>query len=142
MNEKIIWKGTPSQWVNFNFYLLCFILSIVFGLGLLLAFWKYLDTKLNTIKITNERITEKRGILSKFTTESELYRVKDIQLIEPWFLRIFGLSNIYLITADHDTPLLILRGMENGEKLKEQLRLAIDIRRDLKKVRELDINQK
>jgi uncharacterized membrane protein YdbT with pleckstrin-like domain len=140
MNEKIIWQGTPSQWINFVFYLLCSFLIIVFGLGLVLALWKYLDTKLNTITITNQRIIERRGILSKITIESELFRMKDIQLREPWFLRIFGLSNIVLTTADHDTPLLVLKGMENGEKLKEQLRSAIDIRRDLKKVREIDFN--
>jgi uncharacterized membrane protein YdbT with pleckstrin-like domain len=140
MDEKIIWEGTPSQWFNFLFYLLCSLLTIVFGLGLILALWKYLDTKLNTIKITDQRIIEKRGILSTITTESELYRVKDIQLREPFFLRIFGLSNIILITADHDTPLLYLKGLENGEELREQLRLAIDIRRDLKKVREIDLN--
>jgi uncharacterized membrane protein YdbT with pleckstrin-like domain len=138
--ERTIWEGSPSQWSNFMFYLLCSILTMAFGLGLLLALWKYMETKLNTFKITDQRIVEKRGILSKITMESELYRVKDIQLREPFLLRIFGLSNIQLITTDHDTPLLTIKGLDNGEELREHLRLAVDNRRDLKKVREIDFN--
>lgn len=140
MDERIIWEGTPSQWANFMFYLMCTLLIFAFGLGLALALWKYLDTRLNRIRITDQRIIERKGILSKVTKEMELYRVKDLQLREPLSLRIFGLSNVHLVTADHDTPLMTLRGLENGEFLKEQLRIAVDTRRDMKKVREVDFN--
>ncbi|WP_378188142.1 PH domain-containing protein [Aquimarina sp. W85] len=137
--EKTIWQGTPSQWVNFMFYICCIPLSLVFGLGILFAFWKYLDTKYNQLTITDQRIIEERGILSKTTKELEVYRIKDITLTEPFLLRIFGLSNIVLITADMDTPKQVLMGLETGYIIKEKLRVAVDIRRDLKGVRELDL---
>ncbi|UOB18435.1 PH domain-containing protein [Abyssalbus ytuae] len=140
MEEKTIWKGSPSQWSNLMFYLSCTFLIAAFGLGLLLALWKYLDTQLHIYHITNQRIIEHRGILSKVSKEIELYRVKDIQHREPLFLRIFGLSNILLIAADHDSPVLVLKGLENGAELKEEIRMAVDIRRDIKKVREIDFN--
>lgn len=139
MEERLIWKGGPSQWTNFMFFLCCFPLILVFGLGLLLALWKYLDTQMHRVQITDQRIIEKKGILSKVTRELELYRVKDIQHREPFFLRIFGLSNVVLITADHDTPILVVKGLENGTYIKEHLREAVDVRRDLKKVREIDL---
>ncbi len=138
MEEKKIWEGTPSQWINFTFYMLCIPLLIAFGLGLILAIWKYYDTKFNTLRITDQRIIEQRGILSKITDELELYRVKDLKYEQPFFLRIFGLSNIVLSTTDHSNPTMILKGIENGEELKEQLRLAVDKRRDIKGVREVD----
>ncbi|WP_025741795.1 PH domain-containing protein [Aquimarina pacifica] len=136
--ENKIWEGTPSQWINFTFYLASSVLVVAFGLGLILALWKYLDTKLNKLKITDQRIIEQRGILSITTNQLELYRVKDIKLEQPLLLRIFGLSNIVLITSDSTDPFYTLRGVEGGADLTEKIRLAIDQRRDHKGVKELD----
>lgn len=138
--ENNIWEGTPSQWMNFMFYVCCSLLIVVFGLGLLLALWKYMDTRYNKLKITDQRIIEKRGILSITTNQLELYRVKDISLQQPLILRIFGLSNIILITSDNSNPLYLLRGIEEGSELIEKIRLAIDKRRDIKGVKELDFH--
>ncbi|OEK07366.1 hypothetical protein A8C32_18185 [Flavivirga aquatica] len=136
--ENKIWEGTPSQWINLMFYLCCTLLIVGYGLGLVLALWKYLDTRYNRIKITDERIIERKGILSITTNQLELYRVKDIKLEQPLILRLFGLSNIVLITSDATNPLYVLRGIENGTLLSEKLRKATDKRRDIKGVRELD----
>ncbi|GAA0716311.1 hypothetical protein GCM10009430_11890 [Aquimarina litoralis] len=138
--ENNIWKGTPSQWMNFMFYICCVILIVVFGLGLILALWKFLDTKYNKVTITDQRIIEKRGILSISTNQLELYRVKDIRLEQPLILRIFGLSNIILTTSDSTDPLYILKGIEEGNKLTEKIRIAVDRRRDVKGVKELDFH--
>ncbi|WP_299604012.1 PH domain-containing protein [uncultured Aquimarina sp.] len=138
--ENNIWKGTPSQWMNFMFYICCVILIVVFGLGLILALWKFLDTKYNKVTITDQRIIEKRGILSISTNQLELYRVKDIRLEQPLILRIFGLSNIILTTSDSTDPLYILKGIEEGNTLTEKIRIAVDRRRDVKGVKELDFH--
>jgi uncharacterized membrane protein YdbT with pleckstrin-like domain len=138
--ENTIWEGCPSQWTNALFYICCIPLVLVYGFGLLLALWKFVDTINNNILITDQRIIEKRGILSKITKELELYRVKDIQHREPLFLRIFGLSNIVLTTTDHDSTVQVIKGIETGNEIKEKLRIAIDVRRDLKRVREIDLN--
>ncbi|MGY3791659.1 PH domain-containing protein [Aquimarina sp. 433] len=138
--ENNIWKGTPSQWMNFMFYICCVILIVVFGLGLILALWKFLDTKYNKVTITDQRIIEKRGILSISTNQLELYRVKDIRLEQPLILRIFGLSNIILTTSDSNDPLYILKGIEEGNTLTEKIRIAVDRRRDVKGVKELDFH--
>lgn len=128
----MIWEGTPSQWSNFMFYMLCIPLLIVFGLGLLLALWKYFDTQNNKIQITDQRVVEERGILAKVIDELDLYQIKYIKQEQPFVLRFFDLSNIVLGTTDQINPRLVLRGMKNGDKIKERLRMAIDTQRDLK----------
>ncbi|MBU3025353.1 PH domain-containing protein [Zobellia galactanivorans] len=138
MNEENIWKGSPSQWINFGFYLLCIPLTLVFGLGLLLAIWKYFDTHLHKFEITDQRILEHKGIFSKTTDEIELYRVKDLRHEQPFFLRLVGLSNIVLDTTDRSNPVLQMKGLAQGHLLKEQLRVAVDKRRDIKGVKEVD----
>ncbi|QCX00657.1 PH domain-containing protein [Aggregatimonas sangjinii] len=141
MKETIIWQGSPSQWTNFGFYLLCIPLTVVAGLGLIMGLWRYYYTKKNALEITDQRIIEHKGIISKSTNEIELYRVKDIRHLQPFWLRQVGLSNIWLDSTDHSNPVLLIRGIKDGREIKEKLRLAIDARRDIKGVREVDFKQ-
>lgn len=138
MNEKNIWEGSPSHWTFLGFYILCVPLTLVFGLGIALALWKYFDTRFHKIKITDQRILEQKGIFSKSTDEIELYRVKDLRYEQPFLLRIVGLSNIILFTTDRSNPILAIKGLAEGQSLKEKLRVAVDQRRDIKGVREVD----
>lgn len=139
MEEKVIWKGTPSQWTNFGTFFLCtffcwLIIPVFIGL------WKYLTVKTWKIKITNQRVIEEKGVFSKITNETELFRVKDLQLHQPLALRFVGLSNIVLITSDKTTPTVTIPAIKKGKAIREQLRIAIDERRDLKRVRETDFD--
>jgi hypothetical protein len=42
--------------------------------------------------------------LNKTTNETELYRVRDTSIEEPFFYRIFGLGNIVVYTTDEAIP--------------------------------------
>ena len=138
MEEKTIYNGSPSQLSNIGYYALCLMLAPI-GIGIIMFIIRFLNTKFTNIEITDERVIEKSGILSRKTDETELYRIKDIRLDEPFFLRIFGLSNILLITADRTSPVISLSGIKNGESLKKDLRNLIEKRRDKKGVIERDV---
>jgi uncharacterized membrane protein YdbT with pleckstrin-like domain len=138
MDEKIIFKGSPSQVTNFGYYLLCVLLSPLFGLGIIMFLIRFLKTRFTKYEITDERLIEKTGVLSRKTDETELYRVKDINLEEPFFLRMFGLSIILLITSDKSSPLIKLHGVKNGVSLSRELRTLVEARRDKKGVKERD----
>tara|TARA_B100001250_G_scaffold207706_1_gene178320 strand:- start:198 stop:620 length:423 start_codon:yes stop_codon:yes gene_type:complete len=138
MSEKVIWQGTPSQLVNLSSYLFWLVPLFWLGLGIIISLWKYLKIRTWKIKITNERIIEERGVFSKITEELELFRVKDITLHQSFWYRILGLSNIHLRTSDKTSPLYILQGMVNGKELREELRRAVEKRREAKGVVERD----
>lgn len=138
MEETTIFKGNPSQITNVGFYILCFFLLPVFLVGLILFIIRYLQTKYTNYEITNERIIEKTGVLSRKTDETELYRVKDIRLDEPFFLRLFGLSTIYLVTSDKTSHIIKIHGVKNGQQLRNDIRKAVELRRDIKGVKERD----
>ena len=137
MEEKIIFKGSPSQITNFGYYILCLILAIT-GIGVVMFVIRFLKTKFTKYEITDERITEQTGVFSRNTDETELYRVKDIRLDEPFFLRMFGLSTILLVTSDKSSPLIKVHGVKNGVSLRKELRTLIEARRDKKGVKERD----
>lgn len=138
MEEKILWEGKPSQWTNFGYYIFCAILSVV-GIGLLMAIWRYIQTNCHSYEVTDQRIIEKSGVFSRTTDELELYRVRDVRQEQPFFLRLVGLSNILLATSDRTHGTVIMRGVPKGESLRKKIRIAVEARRDKKRVREVDI---
>jgi uncharacterized membrane protein YdbT with pleckstrin-like domain len=138
IHERIIFKGNPSQIPNIGYYLLCIILAPLLGLGVIMFLVRYLETRFTKFEITNERVIQQNGVLSRRTNETELYRVKDIILDEPFFLRIFGLSNVLIVTSDRTSPLILVNAIENGGIIRRELREAVELRRDKKGVREMD----
>lgn len=113
--------------------LFCWLVIPIF-----IAIWSYLVIRTWSIQVTDERIIEEKGVLSKTINELELFRVKDIRIEQPFFLRLVGLSNIILVTSDRTNKIYRIPAIENGKELKEEIRKAVDIRRDKKRVRETD----
>ena len=140
MSEKDIWSGSPSQWINFSSYLFWLLPAGWLGLGILFSLWKYLMVKTWKFRITNERIIDEKGVLSKVTNELELFRVKDITLQQPFWLRLVGLSNIQMITSDRSNPVFVIPGVKNGKQLRKELRSVVDKRRTQKGVVERDFD--
>jgi uncharacterized membrane protein YdbT with pleckstrin-like domain len=138
MEEKVIWKGRPSQWTNFGTYVLCFLFCWLV-IPIFIALWRFLIVKTWKIEITDQRLVEEKGVLSKKTDELELFRVKDIRLDQPFLLRLVGrLSNIILVTSDKTNSIVRIPAIKDGKDIREKLRVAIDERRDKKRVRETD----
>ncbi|MGH8800544.1 MAG: PH domain-containing protein [Casimicrobiaceae bacterium] len=153
MNETVVWEGSPSQLTNFGTYVACALVAaaaIVAGMliapeafwvliiPVLVALWYYLELRYFRYTVTTERVGLTRGVLTKRTDSIELYRVKDTTLIEPFFLRMFGLADIVLSSSDRTTPLLILHAVPGGLKLREQIRANVERLRVQKAVREVD----
>jgi uncharacterized membrane protein YdbT with pleckstrin-like domain len=136
--EKELWRGTPSQWVNLPWYILWLLLFwLVIPLFILL--WQWLVIRTTVYELTSERLKLRRGVLNKHLDEVELYRVRDYQLEQPFFLRLFGLGNILLQTSDRSHPSVRLRAIRDGEQLYERVRAAVEESRARKGVRELDV---
>ncbi len=148
--EKTLFKGSPSQVVNFGVYLLCGVLVLAdvagafYGTPWLLllllaplgfAGWCWLQLRSRVYEVTTERIRVSTGILTRRTDDLELYRVEDITLVEPLSLRLFGLGNIELATNDTSNPRLVLPALHGANLLREELRRAVEERREKKRVR-------
>ena len=79
------------------------------------------------------------GIFSKVTETLELYRVKDIEVLQPFIYRIVGLENIKVNTSDLSSPVIMLDGIPQSIGLADKMRNQVEIVRMQKKVREIDI---
>ena len=151
--EIPVWKGRSHQIVNFwplaaSLLLLILILVGAFAwkgwlgwvslIPLAYGGWLWLGTKLKVFELTSERIRIYEGILNQKINEVELYRVKDTSIEKPFWLRLFGLSNIVLQTSDRSTPEIEINAVRDGVELRERLRKQVELLRDKKRVREVD----
>ncbi|AFM03739.1 putative membrane protein [Bernardetia litoralis DSM 6794] len=128
-------KGIENPKLD-TFFWLTLIASIFIPFGIV-AF-KIFDTRFINYTLTSERLIIKKGILTRTTDEIELYRVKDIRLIEPFLQRLVGLSVIEIASSDRSNPNLSLAGIRNGDELRNTMRNQVERLRTNKNVREVD----
>ena len=153
--ETTLWQGSPSQWLNLGHYLFALLLTagaITGGLFFPPAFaliavpffyvgWRFLVVRSTRFELTTERLRLTRGVFNQKIDEIELYRVKDISMIRPLWMRLTGLASVILETSDRSQPTLVLPAISNGVDLRENLRRQVEAIRDRKRVRELDMDE-
>jgi len=138
--EQVVWTGSPSQVLNLLVYLLCALLSWLI-VPVFIAIWKWLVLRNIRYELTSERLKIRQGVLNKELDELELYRVRDYRLEQPFWLRIFSLGNITLRSSDTSHPYVVLRGIRDGEHVREQIRKYVEECRVKKRVLPLDLEQ-
>lgn len=153
--ESSIWKGSPSQWLNlWNYVAATFLIGgIVAGglffppafvalvLPLIWIIWKYLVVRCQVFELTTERLKITQGVINQHLDEVELYRVKDVLTVRPWWMRLTGLATLVLETSDRSLPKLEIPAIRGGHQLRERLRKKVENQRDRKRVRELDFDE-
>jgi uncharacterized membrane protein YdbT with pleckstrin-like domain len=138
MAEEIVWRGSSSQWKNFGVYLLCGLFCWLI-VPIFIALARYLKTKCKIYELTTERLKMTEGVFSKVTETLELYRVKDLETRQPFLYRLVGIENIRINTSDLTTPFVIVEAIPSSVGFPDKLRNQVEIIRQQKKVRELDI---
>lgn len=92
----------------------------------------YLDIRCRFYTLTDQRFRYSIGILSRRFHDVELYRIKDVVLNQPFFLRILGLSNITIVGFDMVNPIVKSRTIRDGENVREVFRNLVEARRNVK----------
>ena len=134
MSEQTIWEGHSSQVKNFWPFVSCLLV-----IPIPWAIYRWLAVKTTTYRLTTERLVTEHGILSKTMDTLELYRVRDLQVTQPFWIRLFGLENIHLITADTSTPCLIIDCVPKDLTLPDKFRVQVEAARMAKRVRTVDL---
>ena len=153
-DEQVIWKGRPSQILNFWTFVVCALLialatagafwfppvAIAAVIPLGWALWKFLVVRCRVYEVTSQRLRLYEGVLNQHIDEVELYRVKDTTIQRPFILRLFKLSDIALNTSDRSHQNFTMRAIHDGLTVREHIREHVEIIRDQKRVREVDFD--
>ncbi|MEP6685532.1 MAG: PH domain-containing protein [Verrucomicrobiota bacterium] len=138
MAEETVWRGTSSQWKNGGIFILCGLFCWLI-VPIFIALARYLQTKNKIYELTTERLKITEGVFSKVTETLELYRVKDIEVRQPFIYRMFALENIHVQTSDLSSPSILLDAIPGVVTLGDKMRNQVEAVRQLKGVREIDI---
>ncbi|MFK5951014.1 MAG: PH domain-containing protein [Methylococcales bacterium] len=165
MNEDIIWTDKPSQTLNlgnwFSTLIICLVVFYGFPMTynylsiLIVPYLDYLrygvvivlvarliisiaSVFVRKYELTSTELEESYGILNQKFHSLELYRIKDISVDIPFFLRFFNQGTLVLHTSDHSTPVIYLEGIDEPRKLKPILRDLVNTERRRNGVREID----
>lgn len=147
--EKTICEVSPSQLLNLRAFIYSIlamaiivaaavlakmnILLVALVIPVAYALWKWLALKYVKLKITDQRIIITEGLLNKTTNETELYRVRDSSIEEPFFFRMFGLGNIIIYTTDEADATLRFKAYKKPHWIKDQVRNYAEICRQNKR---------
>lgn len=149
-SEELIWEGSQSQILNMGTFaamgiviaiitvisLLVFpLLLVLIAIPLFYMLWKWIKIRSSRYRITTQRVLFTQGIFSKKTDALELYRVRDVDMYEPFWQRMFKLGNLELITSDKTTPKFLLHAVPKPKELLDKIRTNVELRRDVKRVR-------
>lgn len=113
-------------------------LLLFYFAGLLIGLYLYLKVSLEYYEIKKDHIVSVRGVLNRTINNIEMYRIKDIGLYEPLYLRIFKLSIIRIISSDRSQPFIEIEGVKNARLKLSSLRVLVENERLVKGVREFD----
>lgn len=160
MSEKHLWITTPSQLTNIGVFIRSFLIaffiivincyavnninqSFIWGYLMLIipfvrSLWAFMVIKYTKYELTTERFKQTTGVINLIFNELELYRIQRHILIRPWYLRLFGLGNIVLITSDKIDDIIVLKAISYSEDRYQDFREQTEICRE-RKVRELDL---
>jgi uncharacterized membrane protein YdbT with pleckstrin-like domain len=134
-SETVIWKGTSSQVKNFWWFVSCLLV-----IPIPWAIWEWLKVKCRVFNITSERLIIDEGVFNKSQETLELYRIRDMLVKQPFWLRLFGLENIHLIATDITTESVVLDYIPSNLALRDKLRVQVEECRRKKGVREMGID--
>ena len=147
--DDLILVLKPSQLVNIGWVVL-FIASIIFAVSFevywtcaisgIIWFAKWLIVQCWSFRFHEKTIAERKGVFSVVTKEIHYHRVKSVRWHQPFWLRIFGLSNVVLITSDPQIPVLKIYGVRNGEDMMRSIKEEVSTWRAERTVKEQDIH--
>ena len=97
--EKDVWKGHPS----YLYYLAIFIIGVLLipacGIGLLIILFAILDRNTRVYTLTNKRALAKAGIISRQIHEVGTKDVRNINIKQGVFARLFGVGTVEIESA-------------------------------------------
>jgi|15BtaG_2_1085339.scaffolds.fasta_scaffold14403_1 uncharacterized membrane protein YdbT with pleckstrin-like domain len=120
MNEETLYESHPSMFRNNPVeFVLSILLILFYGLGLVILLIWWLKAKGTKITLTNQRVTLRKGILSKNINEVYHSDVRNVKVNQNLFQRMFKVGTIGISTAGQSDVEILVSGIPHPEKVKE-----------------------
>lgn len=115
------------------------VLGGLWVLVVLLALARWLVRRATRYVLTSERLRLTTGLLSTTTDDLELRRVRDSGVVRPFLLRLLGLGDVRITSADPSHPRVVLHAVRDPDAVQERLRGLVEMLIRRHGVREIDV---
>jgi uncharacterized membrane protein YdbT with pleckstrin-like domain len=120
MEEQVLYEEHPAMFRNHPFlFILSVILIAAFGLGLVILLIWWLQTLGTKLTVTDERITLRKGILSKYTNEVFHTDIRNVQLDQSFFQRLFDVGTIAISTSGQEGIEISVQGIPHPQNVRD-----------------------
>ena len=134
----------PSQMINIGWFALVPISAVAFipsvAITLPIAIYKYLEVAMWRYIIYEDRIVEKKGIFDVKYEEMRYFRIKSIMSVEPFWMRLFGLGVVNILSSEEFKNSFTLHGIENRDDIVSFLHTVTREWREKMGVKEYDLH--
>ena len=114
--EEPLYQAHPAMFRNNP---LLFILCVISVIGWpVLLIW-YIRSRGSSLTVTETLIIHRRGILSKYENEVRIKHVRNVQIRQSLFQRIFGTGYIGISTAGQSGIEIEMNGMPDPDRVQE-----------------------
>lgn len=133
----------PSQLTNtFNivFGIIGLLITPIFpfgGIAFIIALVKVIEVYCWKYNFHSKVMIESKGVFNVQNTEIHYYRIKSIFVEEPFWMRLFGLCNITIVSSDKFAPYFKFTAVP--KQLSTFLSESTDTHRKIENVREFDM---
>lgn len=125
-----------SMRVQFGGYWGLSFLTLIPVVAFFVRLWMLRTT---SYRITTERISVLKGILSRESDDLQLIRVADVQFFQPLLGRLLNVGDIRILSTDQTVPDLVIPGVQSPSEFKEMLwNLVRERRRNLVAMEQLN----
>ena len=146
--EPIALNRLPNVLLVCAVLVLCIIAAIKFsGWALLGVLWfvaiagiRVLRIKALHYHLTSQRLRVTRGLLNRKIVEIELFRIRDLTIEQGIIQRLLTLGTVKAISTDEDAKVVLLSGIKDAMKVKEDLRTFVMQARKATGTRDMDMS--
>ena len=119
---KELYSAHPAMFkANPIGFIVAILLIAVFGIGLLILLFWYLQTKATKLTITENEILYENGLLSKERVDVNISMIKTVKVKQTFFDRIFGIGSIDIYTTG-DSPEFIVTAMPEPDMIRDLIK--------------------
>jgi uncharacterized membrane protein YdbT with pleckstrin-like domain len=119
--EVLLLEDHPSWMFYYKHFLVGAVLCVVFGIGLLVWIYAALDRAGRKYRITNQRVTVKKGIFSKETSEVSIIDLKNVLIRQSLAGRIFNYGDVIGGTAGTAGNEMMIEGVHKPSRFMDTI---------------------
>lgn len=119
MTKNVLYESHPSMFRNQPLGFLSTIILCAVGVGFIILLVWWLRCMGTTLTVTSERTALRRGVLSKSIVEVWHQDVRNVQLYQSFWQRVFDVGHIGISSAGQGDVEIQVNGMPHPERVKQ-----------------------